>query len=86
MSTLAEKLQEAATAKKESNIEKWLKTLDETDRKAVWAALRSENWRNYTLLNFLRSNGAKFDKATFIPFREAVKAGTIKEEDVHGSK
>jgi hypothetical protein len=87
VSTLADKLQEASNAKKESNIEKWLKSLEEDDRTAVWAALKDEkSWKTYGLLTFLRENGARFDKATFVPFRKGVLAGSITEETVHGSK
>ncbi len=87
MSTLASKLEEKASARRESNVERFLKELDETDRKAVWKALRDDDtWKTYSLLAFLRENGARFDKATFVPFRRAVLAGDIKEEDVHGAQ
>lgn len=86
MSSLSEKLNASINPTKESNIVKWLKSLSETDRKEVWEALRDEKHRTYTLLNIFRSEGAKFDKGIFVPFRAGVLSGTITEEQIHGTK
>lgn len=86
MSTLGDKLQSAAEPQRESNVVKWLKSLSDADRKIVWDALRDDKtYKTFTLLGIFRGEGAKFDKGTFVPFRRAVVAGEIKEEDIHGS-
>jgi hypothetical protein len=85
VSTLGDKLRTAANPRRESNIEKWLKSLDDNDRKTVWTALRNPDLKTFTLLNIFREEGARFDKGTFTPFRKAVLAGVITEADVHGA-
>lgn len=71
MSRLSERLKEAKNPTKKSNMDLWLESLSDEDRKAVLDAAKDENLKNYTLYGILRQEGLKVSKDTFIKWRDA---------------
>lgn len=71
----------AVVEKRPTSFQTFLDSLDTEDKKAAWAALKSDSIPTYTLLRVFRDNGARFGKDLFVPLRRRILAGELSEKD-----
>ena len=61
----------------------WWASLDAEDQATAWAAIESNEIKNYRLYDIFRGVGLRCSKDTFVAFRRGVLEGNFTKEDLN---